>query len=63
MEIQHRSLNIPVLFHDKEFAQPPYNIHSDTVKNLDEDKYTKCLMSNMSYHAEGFAEAYNAMVP
>ena len=63
MQIQHRSLNIPVLFQDKEFAWPPYNIHSDMAKNLDEDKYTKCLMLNMSYHAKGFVEAYNAMVP
>ena len=62
MQVQCKSLQIPVLFHDKEFACPPYDIHSDTAKNLDEDKYTKCLMANMSYHAEGFMEAYNAMV-
>ena len=63
LQVQHKCLEIPKVFRDREFSNPPYDIHSQEAGNLDKDKYIKCVMATMTYHAEVFINAYNVMVP
>ena len=46
---------------DSEFDNPPYSLTLSVVKWMDIDRRTRCVMATMSYHAKGFAEAYNVM--
>ena len=48
---------------DSEFDNPPYLLTLSVVKQMDMDRRTRCVMATMSYHAKGFAEAYNIMYP
>ena len=60
---QHKCLEIPKLFRDREFSNPPYDIHSEVACKLDNDKCVKCVMAMMIHHAIDFIDAYNAIIP